>query len=878
MILKVSKKVIAIVLLFYISCQSLFLQQKTDVVEFLERIRQRMQEIRKLEELRKEKRKKSKERKLLIKKQLMGRLSNPLLLPKGSQKIEHKKHEGKEVKSKDQNINNQQVINDNKTTTSQESIPTKESSKVKSSMIPFKLPSFSDFLKKAKSRSSSESQAESEEQKNQNGLQPTNSDYLSQYMEALKEWYLEISQNLIDFWLFFRIFFLDNEKRFAHLKEICHNSIPEIDPIFSSRKIQGKDILGWVWYWPKEIEKHSMLINNINVWAPLYTYDCSLTVSCYLLDKNVENNCDLNNNLSTTLINKNTLCRNLAEMARFGNCKIGGLFSSIFSCLQDYFQNKSLPLGYPLSTLKRYVNKVYNEGRKYFAYMKQVFAKQMIPQVVEMCYKKCLCEDLGIRCSDKSGIILGSEDIISQILYDTIYKKEFLKILTFAHLFRYIVNYPPWYFDEPVCQNEEMKKFLTQSIEMFLNDLKNLFLCDGASCYSDIYTTLSTNNLEWLSDDVVGKGYANVERALLRDNMGKYKRKIRDLAIDYEKLNKIVTDYISGLKEMKNDQKYCFGIYLSLLSKMVSIIEQKNAKLKTYYNEILTNIKNKLRIHAPLVYRFVKNAIILSFNPSMYNIEWSRLYSISEMLWNVEDLIKKYFYDTGNNIYFNFGVFVYIDFAVAYLERSYKIKKCDIDKLIPEIIVPGDVDSYIDEIVENHDPKYKPFWKCFKSSIDIWKCVSESKYKQDESSDPINIMDDETINILKSVIEYNGESLLLTNLDDFFKTLHQKTNGKVWYEFVDSKWDQCCKGCCEKGTCNPNRPECPKDVNNNCSDKMSYENYCTQKAPSENFREEYLKEVKDFLGEDVFNELRDRISKFKDVLPFSEEALKCSTQ
>ncbi len=35
MVLKVSNKVIAIVLLFYISCQSLFLQQKIDVEEFL---------------------------------------------------------------------------------------------------------------------------------------------------------------------------------------------------------------------------------------------------------------------------------------------------------------------------------------------------------------------------------------------------------------------------------------------------------------------------------------------------------------------------------------------------------------------------------------------------------------------------------------------------------------------------------------------------------------------------------------------------------------------------------------------------------------------------------------------------------------------------
>ncbi len=796
----------------------------------------------------------------------MERLSNPRLIFRQPQKIEYKKHDSKEVKSKNQNINNQQVINNNKTLTSQESTSTDESFKAKSSMIPFKLPSFSDFLKKAKSRSFSGSQTTKEEQNAQKSLQPIDID-LYLYMEALRNWYLEISKNVIDFWEFFRIFFLDNQMRFAHLKEIYPNSIPQRKP-YTSQVTQGKDILEWKWYYPEKINEHLMLNDYMNVWQPLYWYydDTNNRKGVfYLLDKNVSRKCDLNNNLSTGLINKNTLCRNLVELNKFGWCKIDDSFGSLFRCLRDYFQNKSLPSDCSLRKLKSYVDKVYKKGQKYFAYMKQVFARQMIPQVVEMCYIKCLCEDLGIRCSDKSGIALNSEDVISHILYDTIYKKEFLSILTFAHLFRHIIKNPPWHFKEQVCKEGNMKDFLTQSIGTLLNDLKDLFFCDGTYCM-DI-----RRMDEWESEDLVKKAYAKSEEAL-RGNMDMYKRKIKNFNKDYEKLNKIVIDYLSGLEKMKDDQKYCFGLYLSFLSQEVNTyaFNWGNTMLKTYYNKILTNIKNKLSIWAPSVYSFVKDSIILLFIPSLNNILWSRLEGIFSARGMIEELVKGYFYKFWSNN--RFGLFVYIDFAIAYLERSYKTKRC-------ANVIPDSVDKYIkDFLISKNSSNYEPFWQCIKNSPYIFDASSDRMecLEKLEGKGDIN---DQTIKILKDFIKdiYDGKSLLLNNLDDFFNTLHQKTKGKVWKEFVDSKWEQCCVKCCDNRVCDPNRPECPKDEKNDCSDKWSYNNYCTEKAPSENFREKYLKEAKDILGEEIFKELRDRISKFKDVLPFSEEALKCPT-
>ncbi|MFN7182267.1 MAG: hypothetical protein ACK4NF_06285, partial [Planctomycetota bacterium] len=71
----------------------------------------------------------------------------------------------------------------------------------------------------------------------------------------------------------------------------------------------------------------------------------------------------------------------------------------------------------------------------YFKAMEEIYQNKMLSQVADMCYKKCLCEDIGIKCKQESSTsgshdIVTSDDIARLLIYSLGIIKEPLEELT----------------------------------------------------------------------------------------------------------------------------------------------------------------------------------------------------------------------------------------------------------------------------------------------------------------------------------------------------------------------------------------------------------------------------------------------------------------
>jgi hypothetical protein len=382
---------------------------KVDIESFLEKIKQILQKME--EEAQKAKKKKDKRDKAKIRREILKKLTNPY--------YRLKRHiiNVKKPSPKDSDLADK--TSDTLKSLEQISIKTSEIlNRILSqqpTLKPFQFPSLRKFLQENKQKVEMGSSSDNVNKPDEKKEIEVDSDTFS----SLRSWYSGMLRNLLKFWSMFNIYFVSNETRFLYLVEnVC---LKEVDTRGGGFKVfrDVKTAIGEVFNIFSEECKdftsgcfldYSGDFEPVNpLFSPLATtleYKAPPSFErvehySYYLSKRTSYSCD---KIPTT---DESLCSALVDLDFYALCKIRKYDSKILGCLRN--MDKCKNIAFTLNRSMRYY-------KRYFTYMEKILKLKLFPLIVDVCYNKCLCKDLGIT-SCGSNYFNSSEEDIKLALY-----------------------------------------------------------------------------------------------------------------------------------------------------------------------------------------------------------------------------------------------------------------------------------------------------------------------------------------------------------------------------------------------------------------------------------------------------------------------------
>lgn len=404
---------------------------KVDEEKFLQKIKDILQEqmikIKKQPTLRR--RSKDKKEKEKVKKMIINKLSTPRFLqPKNM--IIKVNHKGQKVTNAKSNIQGREDVLSDKL----KGIPAQTLNKVlkaNPAINPFRMDQLKKFLGKIL-RESSRLGGTSQ-------TPPPTGEYnpqLLKYEEELKEWFKDVYSKVQTWWnMVYKLFVLDT-LRFRYLEEVlCKDEIKIADisqhssalgclnlpKRFSVINLHNPTYMSCDSIDPYKLEVNSEKLGEVITCLEsgsvsiAIKYDGKCTPSLYMRttligDKN-QDKINREGGIYPVYRPNKSLCYNLVGLNFFG------YKNELYNILSPNI-NK---------TKEEIINYIFRKARNfvyYVQFIEKIFKEKVIPAVIDMCYEKCLCNDIGIKCKkDASGDDLETNLIL--LLYNAtpIYKE-----------------------------------------------------------------------------------------------------------------------------------------------------------------------------------------------------------------------------------------------------------------------------------------------------------------------------------------------------------------------------------------------------------------------------------------------------------------------
>lgn len=396
------------------------MQNPTPPEEFLGKIKQILEKIIKA----KKQRKKSRETKEKVRKDIIQKLSNPYI------RFSNKHTVIPVLKEVKNNTNNNLANALSKTTLYNKGL---DRSKNGVELVDFVLKKYlmqysrlgkiiREKLKKEKDIAKNEDLSQKQEQI---------------YMDALSDlkiWYIDVSTEVINFWLQFKKIFVDNPERFSYLQ----NVICKEDKIMllmgrafdyqqgAEITVEARYSIFAKWFFDENNHKAHLSFKKFrNIFSPLNKVKANDTFR-YIFSSNV----NFSSRPFPIIKRNNSICYNLTLLSHYGFYHIHkleeedtrttkNLFKNLFYCVREDKDCKEVDLNNTLNLLNFYIP-------KYFMMMGDVFNHNIIPSVIQMCVKDKLCSDMGFKYfeNNKGNKEVSSEFIMAYLLYHILIKNK----------------------------------------------------------------------------------------------------------------------------------------------------------------------------------------------------------------------------------------------------------------------------------------------------------------------------------------------------------------------------------------------------------------------------------------------------------------------
>jgi hypothetical protein len=403
-------KILYISLWVVISCSMFYSQQSKseDLEKFLQNIKEKLEEQQKAQE--KAKKEIDKKNKPKIKKQIRERISNPFSAP-------HRKaiKTGAENNTSKTPSFSSTSVSEDKSFTNYYTLKTTINRILNQNptLMPFKFPDIQQYISKARIGIADS---------NKNEVS-TSAEDISKYedlRDAIKKLISDAVVNLWRFWVFVWTLFKDEKRLYLIHKELCPGEIYTVaGQLKESKEIFSLALEDGIMSFTIDSRTLNLIVNLLakkgEVFYIYEQFDKVVATGKVRLDFN------------------KSLCYNLAVFAYIGMSKEVYNYPPISRILKCWsaIENPRVTAqerNNVCANANSDIEMAYNRLVKYLSSGEKIYKRLLIPTFYRMCYDKCLCADLGIKCQKDQvggGRVTGIKQTIGVLAYEAIYKDLF---------------------------------------------------------------------------------------------------------------------------------------------------------------------------------------------------------------------------------------------------------------------------------------------------------------------------------------------------------------------------------------------------------------------------------------------------------------------
>jgi hypothetical protein len=741
-------------------------QQKIDVMQFLQKIKDILKEIaERAKQL--EKKKKDKAQKKKVRKKILQRLTNPFYWVKRQHwKIEVKKPQDSS-KTQPQAAENSSLQQNNQTLQRQINTFLKQNPQ----LLPFKFPDFKQFW-----RGNSFKEISNEKEKGLAGDKENGISGKDSSLQTLVKWYNEMANEVIKFWKMFYIYFIKDEKRFVYLRnKVCKGEIDVLKEGFRVfiDMVSVKD--------EKSGFKNTDIVNiECDDIVSGHCGDVGGTIFAPLAGaRNNPKSIDAINNgwfASYYLSNKvvpscskapsveDSLCSGLANLDAYAVCKISDNDSQILRCLQNMRSCKGI------EEVLRLIKKTLKYYYKYFKYASMIYKNQMLPAIFDMCFKKCLCKDLGIsRCGENNDSNDMDETAIYILSYQNLKEVEGLGenwYLSVSHVIEVSKKMnSAGYATKETTKCKQIEKDFNRIIQSLFKNLE-----DNKISVEDIKKSEERFLLAYQENDKesLKENYEN-----LIDGIAKFKE-------IFSTFGNEITQFFSRYKS----NPVCITYFITdFFKEFLNTAVNKNT-LELLSQVSLTKLVERLskeekeRFIPFLLYNILKNTYrgvdsLFSLNVELVDSYKDDSVAVGAKL--IEKMVKGK--DRSAVKYHSLDFLPLVDYHTYFYFIGYQYAKCVEEKRLIEYV--------------KGDEQKAAFLDCLFGKKDFKVCLEEVYLQQEKLPNVKRVWEEffKYVAIKNEYVEINN--VPLNKIDDILKAF-EKIEGKTYIEIFPSV-----RGCCD---------------------------------------------------------------------------------
>lgn len=725
--------------------------EKDGVDKFLENIHQVLKKIVRFNDS-KSRRAKAKNSKTIIRKKIIEKLSTPFFRQPQHSIIEYNK------KEKIDNIRTE--VERNKIPDLQVSKSLERILRNNPVLTPFKFPN-PEKIKKILADINNKIANNNTTDKNQYAT-PSSTTVNDKYVYSLREWYLDMSKNAIDFWSFFKRFFIDNDQRFSYLKNVlCHSELSGM----RGKGLKGKDIFSEMF--STNTLQHLNLETVWKIFSPLvcedYKWYDDYSDECKLY-RYIRLSQELPSDIFQKSFFSHSLCFTITTLNVFGYKEIHSKtknLESIFNCIKNYRGDNAKVC----ENIENKVTVLIPALKKYFKIAQNIYKKQILSTIYQMCYKECLCDDLGIKClTIPQQSAQANEQNLLYLLFimgkDSIRKwleklERFLGAIDITKVGNLVDSYQGM---NEIYSCSETFKNLSNLISSVYLRVKN----DGIH-YGEVVSLK-----KWLETEEPATSFAELKNFLQKVQI--LHNKAREIFED-----SIIRKFSSIFLEFnKDDNPVCSFIAYSLLFDKIGIDNILNMNFATLFEQV-QDVKKRT-----LLYGFYTGKLLSSEETGIY---YSRNFPVEKIK---ADTIKEAIGFFNNIFYTNITTpkitlpaLLFYDYYVYFYYLEYTLEKC-ITKDPPDYSFKTFLENKFSTVGWGN--KKRKFFECIFKNSPFIKCFNE--FYEDKNN---------VKNIIEHLLAFADiHSLEIGRWEDIISKVNEQIESKSLREIIPGL-DKCCR-------------------------------------------------------------------------------------
>ncbi len=594
-----------------------------------------------------------------------------------------------------------------------------------------------------------------------------NEELLRYYMEFIKSITGMLLHRYLNFWLFFKKFFVENEEIYKHLyNDLCPNEIHTKPG--SNEKVEIFPI------WIDEYNIHKAMDLNLEI-PNLYvlnSYSYSDKNRFFYLSKKLAlkkyEDDFFEKNFAE--IRKNSICYNLSILQLYSemNLKIPDYAFDIYKCMEAYFggENTYKKL---CSTLPTSLIKLYENSKIYFYYQNRILKKKILPEIFDMCYNKCACGKYNVNCYSSDKISNINEGYILDLLMKLFKNENEMFMMKLNNFIEGINTLTYGKKVENKCNSIKNVKQIVKEINS-----NNIFI----SNYKKVYD-------KWINskkNDV--KEHNNIINKLLD-----IANSIDKLKLEFDKLT-LKSKFIQ-IFEHDKDAICKFVVFTEIFSR----IGYDNVINISYYDLIrhINDEEEKRQFTGLVIYKTITLANTIKYSDKevrFFNFSFDFSNNFSSMS-NSLNTLSEYLYGVRTSSLFDYyaGLLTFFDYYLFFLNKFALVEKFS-------------------------DSKISDFSNCLLNKKDLFSCILVGLDKSNKIY----------LKIVKKFFTKRRVNVInARNLGAMLHKMNPRRANSRLYEVIDEAME-----CCQKGTNIDNiAPQCDNAV---CSIKYQSLTYIRKKG------------------------------------------------